>query len=194
MAYILGFWFADGNIKDQRVFSIYQHHNEKYLLQTILNKMGTNHPLYKDKRGSVGYYINISSKIIYKDILKIGGVPAKSLIVKFPHVPGRYISDFLRGNFDGDGSIYYDTANKKYMSCFTSGSKKFIKGIKRCFDKGKIDSKIIISHNKNVPFYYLRFNAANTKRLGMFLYSNIRKTGLKMDRKYKLFQLAKETN
>jgi len=190
MAYILGFWFADGNIKGGRIFSIYQHNKDKYLLCAILNRMRSNYPVYKDHRYP-HCYINISSKIIYQDILKLGGRPAKSLTIDFPSVPRKYLFDFLRGNFDGDGSIYYDKANHKYFSCFTGGSKKFIVKMKKCFDKEKIISKIVIGHNSSRPFYYLRFNAYNTLKLGKILY---RKDGLKMNRKFDLFQKAKETN
>lgn len=199
MAYILGFWFADGNIKQNRVFSIYQHNKDRYLLQKILDRFADREFLYKDKRADFSY-ISISSKIIYKDLLNLGGIPAKSLRSDFPFViPYEYIGDFLRGNFDGDGSIYYDKCNRKYFSCFTTGSKKFADGLKACLDKANVSCKIIVRKGKYVKIftrelkkyndlYYVRCNAANTIKLGEFFYRN--SPDLKMDRKFDLFQKA----
>ena len=194
MAYVLGFWFADGNIKQRIRFSIYQHNKDKCLMKNILRKMGTTAYLYKDKRHN-HCYISISSKTIYNDILALGGMPAKSLAVKFPKIPEKYIGSFLRGNFDGDGSIYYDKCNKKYFACFCCGSVSFITGIKDVFDKIGIPCKIISAKTgkaggKSGMAYWLRFNAANTCLLGDFLYNGLKKNSLFMPRKYNLFNLA----
>lgn len=156
--------------------------------------MGATEFLYKDKRYP-HCYIEISSKIIYNDILALGGIPAKSLTVKFPNIPENYISDFLRGNFDGDGSIYYDKSNKKYFACFCCGSLAFLAGIKDVFDKRGVACKIISAKTKKAGgehgmAYWLRFNAINTILLGNFLYGGVKKSSLLMPRKHQLFKLA----
>src|SRR3990172_11008385 len=44
MAYILGFWFADGYMKEKvGIFSITQHKKDQYLLERILANMDSNH-------------------------------------------------------------------------------------------------------------------------------------------------------
>ena len=194
MAYVLGFWFADGNIKQGRVFSIYQNNKDKLLMKNILKSMGATGFLYEDKRDK-SCYISISSKTFYNDIIALGGIPAKSLTVMFPKIPEKYIGDFLRGNFDGDGSIYYDKCNKKYFACFCCGSIAFLSGIKDVFDKIGIVCKIISAKTKKVGgqhgmAYWLRFNAANTILLGDFLYRGVKNSSLLMPRKHQLFKLA----
>ena len=47
MAYILGLWFADGCISGNS-FSISLHRDDKYLLERVLEKMGSNQPLQLD--------------------------------------------------------------------------------------------------------------------------------------------------
>ena len=43
---------------------------------------------------------------------KIGLIENKSLICRFPKIQDKYISDFIRGLLDGDGSIYTKNKNK----------------------------------------------------------------------------------
>ena len=45
---------------------------------------------------------------MYEDLIKLGCVPNKSLTVKFPteeQVPKEFLSSFILGLIDGDGSI-----------------------------------------------------------------------------------------
>lgn len=106
MAYILGFWFADGNMnKNGNTFSFCQHSDDKYLLELFRHKMETDHNLRKQKECFV---LEIFSKKMVSDIISLGGKPHKSLDVKFPLVPLKYISSFVRGYFDGDGGLMYD--------------------------------------------------------------------------------------
>ena len=53
MAYILGFWFADGCIMkrcEQYRFNIGQNKKDKYLLKQMLVEMGSNYPMFFDKK------------------------------------------------------------------------------------------------------------------------------------------------
>ncbi|MEA3319375.1 MAG: hypothetical protein U9Q88_05035 [Bacillota bacterium] len=103
MAYILGFFLADGAITDitQNV-SIAQKESE--ILEQIRDEMESNHPIGKNKYGI--NILNINSKIIKDDLMNIHGLtPNKSKTVKFPYVPEEYMHHFIRGYFDGDGSI-----------------------------------------------------------------------------------------
>lgn len=70
-----------------------------------------------------GCQIRLYSEKIVHDLSKYGIVPNKSLVIGFPNLPTSLIPDFIRGVFDGDGSIYKD---RTYVKCnFTSGSKQF---------------------------------------------------------------------
>jgi hypothetical protein len=200
MAYILGFWFADGCIYKNRsrhyYFSITQHKKDQYLLKLILKKMNSNYPLQKNKNC---FQIAICSKVIYDDIIRLGGKERKSLDVKFPKVPKKYLPDFIRGLWDGDGSVSSNKKNKNYEASLVSGSKIFINQLYRtlknsishfgarvntsCDKKGKqICGRIL---KKDSVCYYIKLSANNVKRLRDFLYRN--KNGLKMIRKYKKF-------
>lgn len=60
------------------------------------------------------YIISISSHEIYNDLLVLGLTPAKSLTLEMPNVPQEFLGDFIRGVFDGDGSVSFDKSRVKY--------------------------------------------------------------------------------
>ncbi len=53
------------------------------------------------------YYVVQFSDVLFYEFLKtIGLMPNKTKIMKEIVVPKKYFRDFLRGHFDGDGSVY----------------------------------------------------------------------------------------
>lgn len=121
MAYILGFFIADGTITRQ-LQSVSISQKEKTILEAIRGELGSNQPLYQNKRTGV-YILNLHSQIIKRDLVEIHGVlPNKSSTVAFPYVPSEYMSHFIRGYFDGDGFVKYE----KYTVSFVGGSESFM--------------------------------------------------------------------
>src|SRR3989344_8046642 len=108
MAYVLGFFAADGNmIKNNRGgHYIAFYSNDKELLIKVKNMLAANHKIGLKKQAlpkHPAYQIQIGSKEIYFDLLKLGLVPNKSLVLKVPVIPKKFIKHFVRGYFDGDG-------------------------------------------------------------------------------------------
>jgi len=56
----------------------------------------------------------------------------KSLTSIFPKVPAKYLPDYIRGLWDGDGCIYFNNHQKSFQSVFVSGSRIFIKKLLLC--------------------------------------------------------------
>lgn len=103
MAYVLGYWFADGYIsKVDHHFSISS--KDKEHLQVILDMMDSAHIIHHAGKGV--YRFDIGSKVIWDSIRKLGGTPAKSFVAIPPNVPNKFIRHFIRGYFDGDGCVY----------------------------------------------------------------------------------------
>lgn len=181
MAYILGFWFADGSIsygKSGYRFRITQHKDDKYILLEILRKMeATDYGL--SSKGNC-FNIEINSEEIYRDIISLGGKERKSLDVGFPSIPKRYLPDFIRGYFDGDGCI--SRRGKSYSSNVVSGSLNFIDGLYRCLNENLDGFKGIVIeipkmrktiNGKTVVFkknYKLKMESYDTWNLGQFMY------------------------
>ena len=59
--------------------------------------------------------IHLTSDKMFNDLIKQGCIPNKSLVLTFPNkyqVPENLINHFIRGYFDGDGSINYGIREK----------------------------------------------------------------------------------
>lgn len=175
MAYVLGFWFADGYMRHEKSYRIVFTSKDYRLLLQIRNCLGSNHPIYQRKDGT-GDQLIVFSKQIYLKLLALGGKRCKSKTIRFPQVPHRYLPDFIRGYFDGDGSVFYTTyyVKKKprteLRSNFTSGSPKFLKDLQNAIanDLGTLKRKIC-SYNKGVS-WKLGYGTENTLKLLKFMY------------------------
>lgn len=144
MAYIVGFIVADGTIKRHQMFSITLQAQDKYLLEQIANELSVseNKGVVKDVISHIkgidkdyqSTQLQIHNKIMVQDLEKIGIMSNKSLIIsEIKGLPTNYIPDFIRGMFDGDGSISLNTVQTEtkgkqiYLRWrLTSGSKKML--------------------------------------------------------------------
>ena len=126
MAYILGFWFADGCIY-KREFHISQHEKDHALINKMASVMKSTYKISKSN-SSNNLILWVTSEKIVSDIKKLGGKENKSLTCDFPEVPKKYLPDFTRGFFDGDGSISARSYRKnRFEASITCGSEKFAK-------------------------------------------------------------------
>ena len=182
MAYILGFWFADGHITGD-IFCISQKTEDEYILEEMLDCMSSNYPIYKNGKQSC---FMIRSKEIVNSIKLLGGNECKSLTAKMPYIPSEYLPDFLRGLWDGDGSITKQFNRKSYSTTLTSGSRQFVKQLQKelinnisGFKGGSITTSISkkgkkMPHGKMLKkdsiYYSLCLSTNDTKRLGKYMY------------------------
>ena len=192
MAYVLGFWFADGCIC-KKVFTTSQHKAEKYLLENILSVMESDYPI--SSAGGNGNVLKIAmfSDKIVRDIKNLGGKERKSFDVKFPSVPKKYLPDFIRGLWDGDGCIFYNKKDRSYESHYVSASEKFIIGLRNALRReihGLVGGKKRERNIKNGKAYYLNFYKNDTCKIGRFIYGGNSK--LRMKRKQDKFMDAME--
>ena len=141
MAYVLGFFAADGNmIKNNRGAHFMEFvSTDRDIIEKIHTLLGSNHKITRRIRdqGKPSYRLQIGSKEIFEDLIHLGMTPNKSLSIKMPIIPNKYLSHFVRGYFDGDGHVSQcryqknDRKNKSntIITGFTSGSKMFLEGL-----------------------------------------------------------------
>lgn len=184
MSYILGFWYTDGYMnKKHSIFSITQHKKDNYLLEKILKDMKSNYPIKNHCCNNLMF--KITSPEIIKDIEIIGGHEGKTFTLKFPEISKKYLPDFIRGLWDGDGCVTYQKNQKCYVSSFVSASKEFAY---RLLD---VLREEIIGFNGSIGFYnnnYLISVGVNdTRRLRDYIYKNLNVDSIYLKRKYKKF-------
>ena len=166
MAYVLGLWFADGCIYGGKMFDITLHNKDKYILKKVAEELSYEGQLhdYVDRQAA---RINFSCVVIYNDIINLGGKENKSLDMDFPNIPKEYLSDFIRGYFDGNGCVMR-LKGGRINSAFTSGSKKFLDNLHQILKEeagvegGSYDPSCIS----------LKFGKKDSIKIGNYMYKN----------------------
>src|SRR3989344_938626 len=138
MAYVLGFIYADGNIiytKRHTWFWSLQI-TDKDILEEIKKTLDSSHVISKKKKidnQKQSYRLQIGSKEMCEDLIRLGVTERKSKTILLPEIPKKYFPDFLRGYFDGDGGVWVGFKNKQrehkihaISTAFTSGSREFL--------------------------------------------------------------------
>lgn len=137
-AYILGFFYADGcNIMNKSTIAMSLEEKDREILEKIRLEIGSERELEfieqskrKDKDNNYHYKdmwrLLLFSSHMCKALEKLGMMPNKSLQLKFPEWLNEDLySHFIRGYFDGDGSLYmYQKKNGKYQPTLTITSTK----------------------------------------------------------------------
>ena len=167
MAYMLGFWYADGCIYRGKMFDITTQATDKYIIKRFAEELEYEGPIidYVDRQAA---RLNFSCVVIYNDLIRLGGSERKSLTIEFPTmVPDEFLSDFIRGYFDGDGCIYCKK-NGRLITNFCSGSKNFLMSLWEILkEKTGVQGGFYSPQNKT-----LSFGKADSLKIGQFMYKN----------------------
>jgi hypothetical protein len=202
MSYVLGVVCTDGNIRPSilkapttkdtlRIGRLTISQKEPELLEKVLKLMNSETKLLHRNRKEFSktvsgetFYFHLNSDFIYDDLVKLGLTPNKSLTLKFPNVPEDYISHFIRGCWDGDGSVYLDKSSNSVFASFISGSIDFITGILDHLTKNGLPERTL---HKSGNSYYFRYTGKQCKLLAEYLYRNADES-MWLNRKYEFFQ------
>lgn len=170
-AYWLGFLYADGCVSLRRnpkrqtsVISAVQvsaaeqdGHMLRELSQLLYKKDECRLYVYKNRSVTTQnkIYLTINSKRMVEDLIKLGCTQRKSLTLQFPtsdQVPDLLIRHFIRGYFDGDGSVgTYDQGRQcnivsSHDFCLRFSDKMTDMGIKSRISRPKPDAKYSLVH------------------------------------------------
>lgn len=136
-AYWLGFLYADGNVSEYKNdIEVGLAEKDSEHLKKLKSFLRSDAPIKEKKKKTkektyIGYTLTVTSQKTKKDLIDKGCHPRKSLSLIFPNknqVPEELMPDFIRGYFDGDGSVTH--ANKgAQISAEILGTKDFIKSL-----------------------------------------------------------------
>tara|TARA_B100001778_G_C18448593_1_gene565658 strand:+ start:217 stop:846 length:630 start_codon:yes stop_codon:yes gene_type:complete len=201
MAYVLGFFAADGSmVKNSRGACFIEFHvTDIEILEKIRVAMESDHKisvrLPRHKKWKTSYRLQIGSKDMFNDLQSLGFSQTKTKIIRVPQVPYNYFWDFVRGYFDGDGCITSGTYKVKdrknprftYKTSFTSGSLGFLEDLKKIFKERGIASFIYTKkQNKKEIGYDLVLSHRSSLALYGYMYNN-RCHSIYLERKKKIF-------
>ena len=154
MAYIMGFLAADGNIskRDNRIQSQLSI-KDKEQLELFHNEIGGCEVYIYQSNGYDCCGWHCFSGQIKRDLAEYGIIPNKTGHLEIPKKLNKeYWRDFIRGYFDGDGSIYEDKTGIRLT--ITSANKEILDDINSYFKiNGIKPSNLYNDHNnKDIRF------------------------------------------
>jgi hypothetical protein len=154
--YLLGAYITDGCVSKNGVsLTTELKSKDKDWLCSIRDIISPQTQVKKAKRSNC-YRLRIANKKIATWLVEHECVPNKSLKVKMPQVPVKYLPDFIRGCIDGDGSIgtfkrTNGTSKKQYATqvCYiVSGSKCFIQEMQEQLKQHNLHSTTRVKRTK----------------------------------------------
>ena len=187
-AYWLGILYADGCVLKNRhevsLTLIDKEHIEKFknAIGAINHKITEHH----DKRWTeekIIYVFSIKDNQLVSDLIKWGCISNKSLVInKIPNIPRDYVSHFLRGYFDGDGSLHYLKGTNNYRISFTCGNADFLEDVKK-----ELQVNTSIQHSKTNNACQLQIAGRHqVERILNYLYKDS-KEETRLNRKYQKY-------
>lgn len=208
MAYVLGLIYTDGNIDPGmlndparkttlKIGRLTFAQREKELLEKFLNLIGSDSKIlyrrreeYTNTTAGELYYFHINSNIFYEQLTKLGLTPNKSLSMTFPEIPDEYIRHFIRGCWDGDGSVYIEKRNGNLKTSFVCGSLEFIKVLMEHLNKRGLSDVTLYENRRgkkgNIS-YYFRYGTKDSIKLFHYLYDEVPESQY-LKRKYEVFK------
>ncbi len=200
MAYVLGFTFADGNIHRSSLSWDLQK-RDKNILVKIKRALKATYPI-KLQRGT-SYRFRVSNQILIEGAIRRGLLPKKNIRNELPNIPFDYLRHFIRGYLDGDGWMIIrkrDNNNKEVDIGFSSGNRMFLEDLKNMITKstGTIATKGVRKKLKITPkkilstTYMLEYYTSKAIKIAQWLYEDLKRDDLFLNRKYENYLLAKK--
>lgn len=190
--YWAGFLAADGNVDSKKRIRLtlkYDDlgHIEKYsefLKSTYSIWTNIEPPYYKASLEFTNSHICEILEFNYNII------PNKTTQLKFPkHIPDKYLKHYIRGYFDGDGSICESFSNKNSTTAtlyatFCSGCEEFIIELYNYLTSKLNLGGYLQEFNDSVK-WQIKFNTNDAKTLLRYMYED---SNVYLDRKYAIYQ------
>jgi len=185
MAYVLGFFAADGCMYKNKNGSCYVafYSCDRDQIDTIKRILKVNNTIEeyqpRNHKHRTKYTLQLGSTHIYKRLQQLSFTPNKSLTLKHPNVPSRVYGHFVRGYFDGDGHAFrgtYPRKNRKtdtriFLSGFTSGSHRYLLTLQQKLHQNiQIGLGSLRSHGPDRTTWLLTYSKKDSGQLYKFMY------------------------
>ena len=182
-AYWLGYLYADGFVGDEKHNNIVflQKNTDGYAVEQFASDINFDGVIRTTKNvggfaGELQKVINFSSKVMADDLRELKMETRKSMtMTDLPPIPSELMRHFIRGYFDGDGSISRSVRhrykngrlNYKYLACMI-GTEPFLRKIA---DLLPCQSHFVDSHTPEMKYLYV-WNKAYMEPMFHYLYDD----------------------
>ncbi len=188
MAYMLGFLMADGNVSStSNKIQICLSEEDADFLEMFHTEIGGSpvaHYTQNNGKQKICRWQCLSSQI-KKDLIYYDVIPNKTGFAKIPtNLNKEFYPDFIRGYFDGDGSIWVESNGAVGFS-ITSHNREILEQIIEYFKENDIpEVKIKVDKRCNTNYSFKYRKKASEKIYDLFYYND---SCLRLKRKFDKF-------
>ncbi len=190
--YWAGFIAADGNVYKNTLKIKLAIKDEQHLYK-LCDLLERDYILYDDcsilggEKTYCSKTLKIESDIIVNDLkINFGIIPAKTFVLEPPTLPYEMIKHYIRGFFDGDGSIS-TSKNEKVKVHFVSGSKGILVWIIEQFRQQTGDNtQMNVRKRRDKNFYEIDMSANKARSFLDWIYTDST-PDIRLDRKYERY-------
>lgn len=190
--YFLGWMASDGHLgRNCNLIKFSLNRGDKEVLQYIKNELnytGEVKDVEEFNKGAIRQVSLLSfyNETLKKDLLKLGFDSDKTFTFKFPDwCKNQYFEYFLRGYFEGDGSVFFQKTSGDYGASIV-GTRDFIHGLNQYLER-EYGFKGWIENKNNCSVVCFRSNFTFLK-----LYNLIYKDHFEMSLKRKFLPFFKD--
>lgn len=198
-AYWLGFIYADGYITSKRkqcnrTLGVSLNEKDKKHLEKLNKCLDSNVEIktYVETsgfgKGNKYCRVLFTSQKITDDLINLGVYEKKSSILSYPDIPEEYIKDFIRGYFDGDGSIWKQDGKYEQFNINFVGTHEVLMFIQEHLLTKDIITRIYPLNKRKENQKVLNFKFGGnylTYKFLNYLYEN---SNMYLDRKFELYK------
>jgi DNA-binding CsgD family transcriptional regulator len=176
-AYVLGWFYADGCVDIEGKMRIQIQAEDRAVLEEIKKLMGYDGPLlelpppkkFPHRKAQIS--LQISRKTLADKLIALGCTPNKSLTITMPtrdQVPQLYFNHFIRGIYDGDGSI--SIKKGKYVQCSITSTDIFLQPLREFLATIGIETKHYYRHDHTNTLQMMISKTDHSVRFLQWLY------------------------
>ncbi len=188
MAYFLGLLVADGHVRKQNnIIMLNLKKTDEAIIQNLKEAIEYDGPIYtiNKKDGQPQACLTVSSKEMVNDLNDLGLSGNKTYDFNWiKDIPDEFVSDFVRGVFDGDGCVHINKLSGNILASII-GTYKLTENIKKNYNNftgSNLGSLINKSSVQNLVFNG-RYNALSFLN---WIYTNSTQS-TRLGRKYDLY-------
>lgn len=189
--YWAGFLAADGNVDSKKRVRLMLKYDDIGHLEKFKTFLKSTHTISSNTDTYYRCSFEFTSEYVCEALFfNYNIVPNKTDCLEFPsHIPEKYLKYYIRGYFDGDGSLCESFSNANSVTTsiyatFASGSENFsiklFEHLKTVLGLGGH-----LQAFKNSAKWQIKYNTNDAKALMRYLYSD---SNIHLDRKHTLYQ------
>ena len=183
-AYWLGFLYADGYVTTNNRWGVELSLHDYTHIEKLVNELKYNGNIKIRKRNNIqSCSIQINNSHMYDSLVRNGVLMNKTDKLKFPSeiiLKNTYLNHFIRGFFDGDGTVWCSHRNKEVN--FVCKSNDFIISLLEILKINNINFTYYINKRDNLPTIRI-YKTDDIKTFYDYLYRDSDETN-RLERKY----------